>query len=110
MSKKLLNYKGYLLLESLLALTLVSLMITSYLSLNTFLFQKNKKMTNQQTMLRILYEEISEYKSHGGDLQREIVQENQTFKVKLVVSETELIGAEISGNDDNFKLEKKAEN
>ena len=110
MSKRLLNYKGYLLLESLLALTLVSLMISSYLTLNTFLFQKNKKTTNQQTILRILYEEISDYKSHGGDLQREIVQGNQTFKVKFVTSDTELIGAEISGNDDEFKLEKKAEN
>lgn len=108
MSKKLLNYKGYLLLESLLALALVTVIIMSYLSLNTYLFQKNKKMINQQKMFRILYEEISEYKSHGGRLEREIIQGNQVFMVKLLTNKTELIGAEISGNNDYFKLEKTA--
>lgn len=106
MSKKLLKYKGYLLLESLLALTLVSIIIISYLSLNTFLFQKNKKMIDQQAMFRILYEEISDYNSHGGRLEREIIQGDQVFTVKLLINKTELIGAEISGDDDYFKLEK----
>ncbi|MHC5229913.1 competence type IV pilus minor pilin ComGE [Enterococcus sp. LJL99] len=108
MSKKVLNYNGYLLLESLLALALVTVIIMSYLSLNTYLFQKNKKIINQQTMFRILYEEISEYKSHGGRLEREIIQGNQVFTVKLLTNKTELIGAEISGNNDYFKLEKTA--
>lgn len=78
----------------------------TYLSLNTFLFEKNKKMVDQQTMLRILYEEVSDYRSHGGHLERKIIQENQIFKVTLFTNKTELIGAEISGENEHFRLEK----
>ena len=107
LSKKSLNYRGFLLFESLLAMSLVCLMIMTYVSLNNFLFQNNQKIVNQQIMLRILYEEVSDYKFNEGNLEREIIEKDIVFKIRLIKKGTELIGAEISGNKDYFRLEKK---
>ncbi|MBO0474338.1 type II secretion system protein [Enterococcus ureasiticus] len=107
MLKKSNNYNGYILLESLIALGLLCLIIGSYVSLNTFLLKKNKQVTNQLLLHRVLYEKMKHYENHGGALIQDIHIENRNYQLRFYKTENKLIEVEIIDEKESFTIKKE---
>ena len=105
--KKSSNSRGYILLESLIALGLLCLVTGSYILLNTHLLKKNKQATNQLQLHRILYEEMKRYENHGGPQIQEVQAENNSYQLHFYKSENKLAEVEIIGGDDKVTIKKE---
>lgn len=107
MLKKFAHYKGYILFESLLALGLLCVIISGYVSLNTFLLKKNKQATEQLLLHRILYEEVKRYENHGGALFKEVQLENTNYQLRFRKANNRLLEVEITDGKESFTLKKE---
>lgn len=104
------NYKGYILLESLVALGLLCFITGSYSSLNTFLLKKNQQAAHRLLIHRVLYEEMKRYENHGGQLYQEIYLENSNYQLHFYKTNDKLVEVEITDGQEIFtvKREKKS--
>ncbi|MFD1900272.1 competence type IV pilus minor pilin ComGE [Enterococcus termitis] len=107
MLKKSLNYKGYILFESLISLGIMSILIGSFMSLNTFVLMKKTKSIDQLAMHRILYEEMTQYEHHEGVLQKTIWTNNKEYSLYMHKTKDKIVKVEITDGDERFILEKK---
>ncbi|MGX7264346.1 competence type IV pilus minor pilin ComGE [Enterococcus crotali] len=107
MLKEFNHYKGYILFESLLALGLLCLVIGGYVSLNTFLLKKNKQVTEQLSLHRVLYEEVKRYENHGGPLLKEVQVENKNYQLRFYKASDRLVEVEITDGKESFTLKKE---
>lgn len=107
MLKKSSSYKGYILLESLVALGLLCIIVGSYISLNTLLLRKNKQATEQLLMYRILYEEMKSYENYGEQsIQGEHVS-NNSYQVRFDKRNNKLVEVEITNGKEGFILKQE---
>lgn len=107
MLKKSNHYKGYILLESLIALSLICVVIGSYISLNTFLLKKNKQSSDQLVLYRVLYEEMKYYENHGGPLIQERYLDHRSFQLRFNKVGNKLIEVEIIDGKESVTIKKE---
>ncbi|EOI03080.1 hypothetical protein UAY_00827 [Enterococcus moraviensis ATCC BAA-383] len=107
MIKRSFNYKGYILLESLIALSIVCLIVLGYMSSNTFLLKKNKQAIEELALYRMLYEETKHYENHGGELRRTIKKRDKEYQLYFYKGDDELREVEIMDGKDKIKIKKE---
>ncbi|ALS37443.1 Tfp pilus assembly protein PilV [Enterococcus rotai] len=107
MLKKSSSYKGYLLLESLVALGLLCIIIGSYISLNTLLLRKNRQATEQLMMHRVLYEEMKSYENYGEESIQGEHLSNSSYQVRFDNRNNKLVEVEITNGKEGFILKKE---
>lgn len=105
-SKKLLQYKGYIFLESLIAFSLTCFIIGSYFSMTTFLLKQKKEAFDALVMQRILYEEVKQFANYGGDLQRKRVENNKIYVITFSMEGKIPVKMEITDGEASFNIER----
>ncbi|WP_430607504.1 hypothetical protein IGJ55_000938 [Enterococcus sp. AZ170] len=101
MLRKLNNYKAYILFESLIALSLLCMIVGSYLSLNTFLFKKNKQAIDRLQLHRVLYEEVNHYENY------KVRSENDNYQVHFYEVNNQLNEVVITDGKETVSLKKE---
>ncbi|WP_429950475.1 competence type IV pilus minor pilin ComGE [Enterococcus sp. AZ101] len=101
MLRKLNNYKAYILFESLIALSLLCMIVGSYLSLNTFLFKKNKQAIDRLQLHRVLYEEVNHYENY------KVRSENDNYQVHFYEINNQLNEVVITDGKETVSLKKE---
>ncbi|MBO0446499.1 type II secretion system protein [Enterococcus ureilyticus] len=101
MLRKLNNYKAYILFESLIALSLLCMIVGSYLSLNTFLFKKNKQAIDRLQLHRVLYEEVNHYENY------KVRSENDNYQVHFCEINNQLNEVVITDGKETVSVKKE---
>lgn len=101
MLRKLNNYKAYILFESLIALSLLCMIVGSYLSLNTFLFKKNKQAIDRLQLHRVLYEEVNHYENY------KVRSENDNYQVHFYEVNNQLNEVVITDGKETVSVKKE---
>ncbi|MBM7688809.1 hypothetical protein BCR24_04885 [Enterococcus ureilyticus] len=101
MLRKLNNYKAYILFESLIALSLLCMIVGSYLSLNTFLFKKNKQAIDRLQLHRVLYEEVNHYENY------KVRSENDNYQVHFYEINNQLNEVVITDGKETVSVKKE---
>lgn len=106
MSKKLFQYKGFIFLESLIAVTLTCFIIGSYFSMMTFLLKSKQEKFTELMLRRILYEEVRQYEQSGGSLHRRRLVGGQEFLITFSMQALDLVKIEITNGKRSFAIER----
>ena len=107
MSKKSLSFKGYVFAESLIALSLMTLVIGGLLSANHFLFGKTVQLNNQLSMQRILYDEINYYEKYGEISSKMIQRNGKKYSLTVIQDGEKLVKVEICHEETSFVVERQ---
>ncbi|MCB5951932.1 hypothetical protein LI951_07630 [Enterococcus sp. BWT-B8] len=107
MLKKFLNFSGYFFIESLVSLTILTVVIGGYLSVHTVLFSKAKPYEERLAMKRVLYEEMKEYKHYGGSAVRKVLREKKEYFVTIIEQDGEIKAATVENGKDVFTIERQ---
>ena len=106
MLKKLLHFKGFILLESLLSLTIFFLVITTF-SLSCLHFLKQAaKYDELEKMQRYAYEVMKEYEAYGGRTNREVYDGAICYRIKITRDSHHIKGITVSNGKEQFTVEK----
>ncbi|MHC5215334.1 competence type IV pilus minor pilin ComGE [Enterococcus sp. LJL128] len=105
MSKKFIKYNGYLFIESFLALTMLTLIIGTYLSVNSLLLEKTKAQETQLEMKRLLYEEVRHYENYGGTASKVIFRNNTYYQLSITLENKKIVKAAIKNGEESFAVE-----
>ena len=108
MLKKLVGSKGYIFLEALLALTILTVVIGGFLSVDSILLSKGKAQEQRLVMKRILYEQLRAYEAHATLPSDIIVHEGKEYYMTVVLGETGVSAITIACGEERFTIEKSA--
>lgn len=95
------NYQAYILFESLIALSLLCMIVGSYFSLNTMLLKKNKQAMDRLQLHRALYEELTHYENY------KVFTTNDNYQVHFYKVNNKLSGVEITDGQETIILKKE---
>ncbi|MBL1223963.1 hypothetical protein [Enterococcus sp. BWR-S5] len=107
MLKKSVNFKGYVFAESLIALSMMTAVISGLLSVNHILFSKTLNLNNELLMQRVLYEEMMYVDKYGQVDAQEIHRNGKNYYVTIVQEEEKWIKAEIRHEKAIFSIERR---
>ncbi|MFK4566620.1 competence type IV pilus minor pilin ComGE [Enterococcus sp. UD-01] len=107
MLRKLKNTKGYILLESLVGLSLICLLIGSFVSLNTFLLRKNQEGAQRLQLSRVMYEEMKYYEQHGTFSEQTISRDQQTYRLQIQKTKDKLTEVRMTDGKETIVLKKE---
>lgn len=107
MSRKLIKYKGYILLESLISLAIICFIIGEYLMFNTFLLKKTKESQIRVEMYQVLYEEIHCLEVKETNFSKIVDRNNKKYKLDIYYFDNRLYKVEIRYENDQISISKK---
>ncbi|MTD42338.1 type II secretion system protein [Erwinia sp. CPCC 100877] len=107
MLKQLKNTNGYILLESLIGLSLICMLIGSFVTLNTFLLRKNREATQRLQLYRVMYEELKHYEQYGTFSVPPIIRENTTYQLQVQKTNNKLTEMRITDGKETVLLKKE---
>ncbi|WP_225534269.1 MULTISPECIES: competence type IV pilus minor pilin ComGE [unclassified Enterococcus] len=107
MSKKSIDYKGYILLEGLVSFGIMGIIVGIFMSSSTFLLSKKAKATDELTLHRILYEEMKNYENHGGGMQKKVQLNGRTYSFYIYKTKNKIDKVVITDAKEQFSLEQK---
>lgn len=107
MSKKSLNFKGYVFAESVIALSLMTLVIGGLLSANHFLFGKTAQLNDQLSLQRVLYDEINFYEKYGEISSKMIQRNGKEYSLTVIKEGEKLVKVEINHEETTFAVERQ---
>jgi type II secretory pathway pseudopilin PulG len=106
MSKKSIRYDGFILLESLLSLTIICFVIANLSLASIHLLKQTADSQEHLKMQRYAYESIKEYELYGGDTYREIHDGPDAYRVYIEATEQDVLKVIVTSGKDTFIVEK----
>lgn len=93
--------RASLVLESLVALGMLTLCLLVYQRVTIDLLQQEHQQYEKLRGTRVLYEEVREYRLHGGDLERQLAYGEERYHVAFT---QDLRQVQVSGTDYNVAI------
>lgn len=101
------HFSGYIFAESLLALSLMTLVIGGFLSANYFLYSKTSDLNSQLTLQRVLYEEVADHERYEEVSSQTVYRSDKEYFVTIAQDGEKWIKAEVRHGIETFSIERQ---